>query len=142
VRKRKYNPKRRIDATAGSSRLALLASKVVYVGSGFHKRNPGDLGLVIPPQPRPNKTLCDAVHISERSVAQQLLENGVKFSLISVQCRGELPQNIWAVAPGDIALEAQLDNVERATYHGYPMLGGDPLAQEVLRRWKEQLSHE
>ena len=82
------------------------------------------------------------MHISKRRIAQRLLEDGVRRSLISVQRRGELPQNIWAVAPGDIALEAQLDNVERATYHGYPMLGVDPLAKEELRRWKERPSHE
>lgn len=134
MRKRKYNPKRRIDVTADSVSLALLSAKVVYVGSGFHKRNPGDFGLAIPAQPRPNKTLCDAVHISARRMAQQLLENGVKRSLFLF--------SIWAVAPGDIALEAQLDNVERATYHGYPMLGEDPLAKEVLRRCNEQPSHD
>ncbi len=142
VRKRKHNPKRRIDDAADSASLARLSAKVVYIGSGFHKRSPGDFGLVIPPQPRPNKTLCDAVHIYKRDTAQRLLQDGVTRSLISVQRRGEFPQNIWAVAPGDIALEAQLDNVEPATYHGYPMLAVDPLAKEVLRRWKEQPSHE
>jgi hypothetical protein len=142
VRKRKHNPKRRIDTIADSARLALLSSKVVYVGSGFHKRNPGQFGLLIPAQPRPNKTLCDAVHISEPRVAQQLLENGVKFGLISVQRRGDLPQNIWAVGPGEVALESQLDNVERGTYHGYPMLPDDPLTKEVLRRWKDRKNHE
>lgn len=54
VPKRKHNPKRRIDDTADSVSLARISAKVVYIGSGFHKRSPGDFGLVIPAQPRQN----------------------------------------------------------------------------------------
>ncbi len=141
LRKRKHNPKRKIDTAAGAN-LDLLSTKVVYVGSPFHKRNPGDFGLTPPSQPRPNKTLCDGVQISHPHAAQDLLSKGVRFGLVSVQRRGDFPQNIWAVAPSGIALEAQLDNVERGTYHGYPMVHGDPLATEVVERWKERESRE
>ena len=72
----------------------------------------------------------------------RLLRKGAKLGLISVQERKGLPQNIWAVSPNGIALEAQLDNVEAATYHGYPMGSGDPLASEILARWKEGGSSE
>jgi len=142
LRKRKHNPKRGISATIAPRSLDLLSGKVIYVGSPFHKRKPGDFGLTPPSQPRPNKTLCDGVQIFKRQLAQELLEKGVRFGLVSVQQRGAFPQNIWAVTPFGIALEGQLDNVERGTYHGYPMVDGDPLAREVLKRWKEQQSHE
>ncbi len=115
---------------------------MVYVGSPFHKRKPGDFGLTPPSQPRPNKTLCDGVRIFQRQLAQELLEKGVRFGLVSVQRRGDFPQNIWAVTSSGIALEAQLDNVERGTYHGYPMVHGDPLAREVVKWWNGQQSHE
>jgi hypothetical protein len=32
-------------------------------------------------------------------------------------------------------IEAMLDNEQQGTYHGYPMLSDDPLADEVRRRW-------
>lgn len=38
------------------------------------------------------------------------------------------------------ALEAQLENSELGSYHGYPMPHTDPLSQEVLRRWQEYLN--
>lgn len=34
-----------------------------------------------------------------------------------------------------MALEAMLENEETGTYHGYPMLEGDPLRDEVVRAW-------
>jgi hypothetical protein len=142
LRKRKHNPKRGIGTTVGAHNLDLLSRRVVYVGSPFHKRNPGDFQLTPPSQPRPNKTLCDGVRIFQRDLAQVLLEKGIRFGLLSSQRRGEFPQNIWAVSPSGVALEAQLDNAERGTYHGYPMLHGDPLAEEVVKRWKEQQSRE
>jgi hypothetical protein len=65
----------------------------------------------------------------------RLLRTGAKLGLVSIREENGLPQNIWAVSPNGIPLEAQLDNIETATYHGYPMGPGDPLATEVLNRW-------
>ena len=73
MRKRTHNPKREISATPDAKSLTTLAKKIRYVGSPFHKRNPGDFGLVPPAQPRPDKTLCDGVQIFERQIAQNLL---------------------------------------------------------------------
>jgi len=114
---------------------------VVYVGSQMHKRHLGDFELAPPAQPRLNKSLCDGVRI-DREQAQPLLKRGVRFGLVSLQQRGRFPQNVWAVAPDGVALEAQLDNVDRGTYHGYPMIDGDPLAAQVIQRWQERLPHE
>ncbi|OJV41143.1 MAG: hypothetical protein BGO25_15425 [Acidobacteriales bacterium 59-55] len=139
MRKRTHNPKREISPMSDKKSLSALAKRIRYVGSPFHKRNPGDFGLVPPAQPRPDKTLCDGVQIFERQVAQNLLEEGVKAGLVSVQRRGDFPQNIWTVSPGGIALEAQLDNADRGTYHGYPMGDGDPFAKKVQERWEQRL---
>jgi hypothetical protein len=48
---------------------------------------------------------------------------------------GEWPKNVWSVTEDGIAIEAQLENPELGSYHGYPMPETDPLSQEVLRRW-------
>ena len=136
MRKRNFNPKRQITESAEEAQLQSLSERVVYFGNPAHKKHPGDFGLTPPAQPRLNKTLCDGTQIKLQS-AMRLLRKGAKLGLISVQERKGLPQNIWAVSPNGIALEAQLDNVEAATYHGYPMGSGDPLASEILKRWKE-----
>ena len=138
MRKRKHNPKREISDRVNQAFLKLLEKKVKYVGSPFHKRNPGDFGLKPPAQPRPDKTLCDKVKIFEVKTAQKLLLSGVAKGLISTQRRGDFPQNIWAVTSDGVPLEAQLDNVDTGTYHGYPMGDGDPLARKVLEQWSAE----
>jgi hypothetical protein len=34
------------------------------------------------------------------------------------------------------ALEAQLENSEIGSYHGYPMPDSDPFVQDVMERWR------
>ena len=141
VLRRKFNPKRRIAANVDEQELVKLAARVIYKGSPEHKRFPGSYGLTPPTDPRPDKTPCDGVNLTELGVAQELLREGVRRGLVSVQERAGLPQNIWAVSEADVPLEAQLENQGNATYHGYPMqkgdrYSGDPLYEEVLRRWK------
>ena len=48
-----------------------------------------------------------------------------------------MPQNVWAVLPNGMVLEAQLENREQATYHGYPLPQHDPLTRAVLDAWEE-----
>jgi hypothetical protein len=141
MRKRKYNPKRRIVESADKEWLLPLSERVVYTGNPAHKKHPGDFGLTPPAQPRLNKTLCDGTQVNLR-LAVRLLRTGARLGLISIQEQNGLPQNIWAVSPNGIPLEAQLENVESATYHGYPMGSGDPLASEILARWKEGATSE
>jgi hypothetical protein len=119
MHKRRFNPKRRIVNSTDEARLQALSQRVVYVGNPAHKKHPSDFGLTPPAQPRLNKTLCDGTQVKLQS-AMRLLRKGAKLGLISVQEHHGLPQNIWAVSSDGIALEAQLDNVEAATYHGYP----------------------
>jgi len=121
-----------------SSGLDQLASKVTYGGNPSHKRNPGDFGLTPPSQPREGKTLCDAVGILRRDVAEALLKEGVRRGLVSVQEHKGWPKNIWAVDENSAPLEATLENPEIGTYHGYPMQQDDPLCAHVLERWQSR----
>lgn len=113
-----------------------LASRVRYGGNPEHKKNPGDFGLDPPTAPRAGKTLCDPTGILSREEAEGLLRRGVERGLVSVQRRGEWPQNVWAATDLGDVLEAQLDNEVQGSYHGYPLPPDDPFREEVLRRWR------
>ena len=138
-KKRRLNLKRAIAKSPSSVFLTTLAAKVIYTGSPYHKRVPGDFGLVPPSEPRTDASLCDGTKIFQRSVAQRLLKKGIEQGLVSIQERAGFPQNIWAVTDDQIPVEAQLENEVQGTYHGYPMQNSDPLSREILRRWKTDL---
>jgi hypothetical protein len=142
IRKLSFNPKRRIRSNVDQTKMADLANQVSYAGSPYHKRNPAKFGLMSPPEPRLDKSWCEQVNISDLKVAQGLLRDGVLHCLVSEQERGpsRFPQNIWAVTANNEPVEAQLENEVLGTYHGYPMQQADPLAKEVLRKWKSAAS--
>lgn len=133
-----YNPKRRIKLIAplDIERLGRLANAVSYGGNPEHKKDPGDFGLTPPSGPRQGKSLCDDANIFQREIALELLRRGLQAGLISEHHNGEWPKNIWAVSDEGKPLEAQLENPESGSYHGYPMPEDDPLADEVLKRWR------
>ena len=132
----RYNPKRKFDDNCDMKYRDDIADKVKYGGSPLHKKNPGNYGLTPPIQPRPHKTLCEGVNINSPEDATRLLRLGVDKGLVSEQKRGNFPQNIWAVAEGGIPMEAQLDNQETGSYHGYPLSEGDPFREEILGKWQ------
>jgi hypothetical protein len=135
--RKSYNPKRALVVNKPEqAELAILAKKVHYGGNPEHKRNPGDFGLTPPSAPRPDKTLCDLAGIRSKTEALSALRNGVIKGLISDQKRGAFPQNIWSVTSDGIPLEAQLDNEEAGTYHGYPMPEADLFRDVILGAWK------
>ena len=136
-RPRRYNPKRAIRSDTDPAWLARIAVQVVYTGSPYHKSNPGDFNLIPPVQPRPDASLCDQSGIFTRAGALELLREGVRRGLVSVQQRGDFPQNIWALTPEGYPLEAQLENQVQGSYHGYPLEPEDELWSDVLRRWRE-----
>lgn len=45
---------------------------------------------------------------------------------------------IWAVTEAGLPMEAQLENPDAGTYHGYPMPEHDPFRLEILRLWRER----
>lgn len=135
-RRTTYNPKRKICSTVESQQIDWLLARVSYGGNPEHKRNPGDFGLTPPAAPRSDKTLCDAVAAFSRSIALRYLHDGIRKGLVSVQTRGDFPQNIWAVTDSGEPLEAQLENSALGAYHGYPMPETDPFREEVLHLWR------
>jgi len=135
--RRHHNPKKRIAPTptkARKSQLADVAMHVRYVGNPDHKRNPGDYRLTPPSRPRPGKSLCDVAGIFTRAEAQELLKKGIREGLVSEQASEGWPRLVWMIK-GDTVLEARLDNVERGTYHGYPLEPTDPFCDSVRERW-------
>ncbi len=130
-----YNPKRSIDDVPDKAKLETMANQVQYGGNPEHKRNPGDFGLTPPGSPRPDKTLCDGANILTRDLALSLLKSGIRRGLVSMQLRRGFPQNVWAVTEQGVPLEAQLENSDSGTYHGYPMADADPFREIVLARW-------
>lgn len=138
--KRRFKSVRKLRTPPDSARdkelLRSLAQAVSYVGNPMHKRIPGDFELTPPSAARQCKTLCDNVSIFSKAEATHLLRKGVAYGLISEQMHETWPQNIWAVAKNGRPLEAMYDG-NNGTYHGYPMDEGDPLSEEVKRRWAE-----
>jgi len=57
--------------------------------------------------------------------------------LISKQKRGRFPQNVWAVTDDGTAFEAQLENPETGSYHGYPMPGDDDFRRAIVQAWSK-----
>lgn len=135
-RQTRHNPKRRIRQELDPDYLKSLAGSVNYGGNPEHKRNPGDFGLMPLSQPRADKTLCDTVGVFSRTEATRLLRMGIGKGLVSEQERNGYPQNIWSVTEDGWPMEAQLENPQRGTYHGYPMPETGPFRKEVLA-WKK-----
>ncbi|MDD5037049.1 MAG: hypothetical protein PHE55_20170 [Methylococcaceae bacterium] len=116
-------------------RLKELAERAGYGGNPEHKKNPGDFNLNPPSCHRQDKALCDEIKIFTRRKALELLKVGLRQGLVSIQERNGWPQNVWAVSNGR-ALQAMLENPEQGIYHGFPLPENDPLADEILKRWK------
>ncbi len=138
----KYNPKRKllpVECIAPPVRDALgaLADRVRYGGNPEHKRNPGDFGLTPPASPRQGKALCDVAGVFVRKEAEELLKLGFRRGLVSVRRVDGWPKNVWSMTAGGVPLEAQLENPERGSYHGYPMPATDPMHAEVIKRWND-----
>lgn len=135
-----FNPKRKLltpmQAKARAAELEKLADRVGYGGNPEHKRNPGDFNLTPPSDPRQGKALCDVAKIFRLEEALKLLQAGLRRGFVSDRMTGEWPKNVWSVTADGFAVEAQLENPELGTYHGYPMPETDPLSLEVKRRWE------
>lgn len=139
-----FNTKRRflvIDCPDTVKRLGELSDRVSYGGNPEHKKNPGDFALTPPASPRQGKSLCDVAKIFSRREALNLLREGIRRGLVSDREVQGWPKNVWAVIERDrpIPLEAQLENSGTGCYHGYPMPGSDPLAVEVIMRWRDHV---
>ena len=137
-----FNPKRKLltpaQALARADEFGSLADRARYGGNPEHKKNPGDYGLTPPSDPRQGKSLCDIAKIFERGEAEKLLQAGLRSGLVSDRMVGDWPKNVWSVTDDGCAMEAQLENPEVGSYHGYPIPETDPLLLEVKRRWERR----
>ena len=138
----KFNPKRMLAKAPPLDKLERLVRKVRYCGNPEHKRNPGDFGLTPPACAKRFKALCDDAGVFSKKIANRLLCEGVKRGLVSKQERNGFPKNIWAVTEDGMPLEAQLENEQAGTYHGYPMDARDRLILDLRVRWDEGRAHE
>ena len=115
-----------------------MAGRVGYVGSPYHKRNPGDFSLTPPAQPRPDTTLCDGAGIFRVEKAEQWLREGVRRGMISEPAQSGFPNHVWAVTDEGVVLEAKYGGGESGHYHGYPLFEPDPFRGVVLERWRRR----
>ena len=136
----KFNPKRKMRSYSVNSNEENkgLSQTIKYGGNSEHKKNPNDFNLVPPVSPRSAKSLCDDVEIFEKKKAAKLLKEGARRGMISKQERNGFPQNIWAVDENGKPLEAQLENQELGTYHGYPVPESDPFGTLILTEWSKR----
>ena len=143
TRYNKFNPKRKIISISSldCSYLEWLCSNVRYGGNPQHKRSPGDFKLTPPSEPRAAKSLCDEALVFKIAEALHFMHLGIKKGFISER-RSEkgFPQNIWSVKElpdgRKIPLEAQLENPQTGTYHGYPLQPSDPMYELILEKWR------
>ncbi len=144
-RKNLYNPKRKPAPPPQTQQrrdeLCELARRVQYDGNPEHKRNPGDFGLTPPSCPKRDKSLCDAVNIFQKSVAENLLKEGLQRGLVSTATDNGWPQNVWVLTPNGEPLEAQLGNKIQGIYHGYPLLENDALHDFIVEIWNNYGLH-
>ena len=137
TKRQTFNPKRQIASARVQPDLERWVATVRYGGNPEHKRNPGDFGLTPPASLRRHKTLCDEAGILRRDQALMLLREGIRRGLVSEPRGTYYPQNVSAVSPEGVPLEAQLENAANGTYHGYPMPEEDPFRDIVLARWRD-----
>jgi hypothetical protein len=132
----KLNRKRRFASSLPAPEaLMQLAAQVRYGGNPAHKRNPGDYKLSPPAQPRDDKSLCDRVKIFKKGEALKLLQEGILRGLVSEWDGNGFPKNVWSMTPTGAPLEAQIENPENGTYHGYPLEDNDPFREAVIAKW-------
>lgn len=92
------NAKRQIQADVPQEDLSRLAKAITYGGNPEHKSDPGRFRLQPPSVPRLDKALCDPTGVRTPTKARSILRSGIMKGLVSVQWRGDYPQNIWRVS--------------------------------------------
>lgn len=114
-----------------------LVGRIRYVGSGHHKRNPADYGLERT-NPRPTKSLCDAVTPILLQEASELLRQGVLHAMFSSPAQDGLPKYIWCVSASGVVFEAKTHPNTPGVYHGYPLEAEDDVRAYVLDFWRQR----
>ena len=133
----KQPPLRKTDARPKSTLIAVelaqdrdleaMATTARFGSCEYHK--PNRTGW------RPDKTKCP--ESIDEEMAQNLLEQGLSRGMFSTQHRSTWPQHVWAVHDG-VIYEANLENKEIGTYHGYPMVQYDSFATYLSQQWESR----
>jgi hypothetical protein len=108
-----------------------------YVGSGHHKRNPADYGL-LRANPCPTKSLCDLERVIRLDEARNLVAGGIKCGLFSEPREDGFPKFIWSVSELGEVFEAKTDTNGTGEYHGYPLEDEDAMCKYVRSVWMER----
>ncbi len=111
-----------------------MANQLIYLGSGHHKRFPGDYKFQPPVNPRPWKSLCDGKRCILRSEAESLLKAGVAAGLFSDFPQDGFPKYVWCVEGSDV-YEAKTD---KNAYHGYLLEEDDEFRAVVMKEWEKR----
>jgi hypothetical protein len=133
------NPKRRVapfDRLTEPQRIE-LADSAKYVASGHHKRNPADYGLERT-NPRPTKSLCDALRTIPLAEAKALMSQGILYGMFSDFFFAGYPKFIWCVSDEGEVYEAKTDSVTPGVYHGYRLEEEDSIRVYIKQVWKER----
>ncbi|HEY8289403.1 MAG TPA: hypothetical protein VIG49_09055 [Acetobacteraceae bacterium] len=135
--RRSINPKRRLapaDRLSQVERIA-LADRLTYVGSGHHKRHPGDYGFLPPVSPRPWKSLCDGKRVILKDEAASLFREGLLKGMFSEPAEDGVPKWVWSVDVDHEVYEAKIDT---HGYHGYRLEEDDDFRSLVLKEWSRR----
>lgn len=112
-----------------------LAHCVEYVPSGHHKKNPGDYGLERT-NPRPTKSLCDALRIIQLAEAKAMISKGIILGVFSDFFFAKHPKYIWCVGDDGEVYEAKTNSVTPGVYHGYRLEEEDSMREYIKKTWK------
>ncbi len=142
MRKREGNrPDRRIasmDVTTNEV-MERLKARLDYVGSGIHKLCPGDYGFVPSHNPRPTKSVCDALRSIPLDEAKALFESGIGLGMVSSFPENGVPKYIWAVDCDNEVYEAKTKPDTDGQYHGYRLGDDDRIMRRyVLDEWQRR----
>lgn len=122
------NEKRCIEGLPPGEQARLLQS-IKYEGSSKHKRRPHLFGLQPFLGPRADETYCDetaGVTPAQMPQAKALLLTAVTAGLVGRRM-------LWSVAPSGWIFEFRITNASQDSFHGYPLLPTDPMAEKVYR---------
>lgn len=109
-----------------------------YEGIAYHKRSPGDFGLIPPAAPRPDKTLCDEAGLTQRAEAEELLAQAIDGGLASEAIGAPgFPKQLWVLSQDGQVFEAMYGGSKTGLYHGYPIRHSDPLFDQIVTAWRQ-----
>ena len=108
--------RRRICVPMGTD-LAMLASRVDYVGSPEHKDFPSFAGG---PCPRADASCCPR-DIRDQNVVREWLRSAIRRGAVGEQWETGFPRYVW-FKHQNVVFEGRLVNRKQGTYKGYPLL--------------------